>query len=84
MTFSSIEEIQKNGVTGFLKMSELFSDSSSIPKIKGVYLVLYLTGKSQESKTVGTGGHFKGKDSNVSIADLKKNWVDGTIVLYIG
>ncbi|MEI8226006.1 MAG: hypothetical protein WCG82_08765 [Bacteroidota bacterium] len=84
MTFSSIDDIKKAGFKGFLKMSELFSDSSSIPKIKGVYLVLYLTDKSPEFKTVGTGGHFKGKDPNVSIAELKKNWVDGTIVVYIG
>ena len=32
---------------------------------------------------VGTGGHFKRKDPNVSIDVLKLNWVD-SLVVYIG
>lgn len=34
--------------------------------------------------TVGTGGHFKGKNPNVSVSELKANWVDNTIIVYIG
>jgi hypothetical protein len=33
---------------------------------------------------VGTGGHFKGKDPNVPLYELKDNWVDNAIVVYIG
>jgi len=84
MTFSFIEEILKNRFTGFLKMSELFYDSRSLPKTRGIYLVLYLADKSPEFMTIGTGGHFKGKDPNIAIAELKKNWVDDAIVVYIG
>ena len=84
MTFSNIDEIKKAGFTGFRRMSELFADSTVIPKIKGVYLVLYLADSAPEFLPVGSGGHFKGKDPNVSITDLKQNWVDGTIVVYIG
>jgi hypothetical protein len=83
MDFNDIEQIKKAGFTGFKKMSELFSDSSSIPKIKGVYFVLH-TDKKAEFLTVGTGGFFKGKNPNVSIAELKSNWVENTIVVYIG
>jgi hypothetical protein len=84
MSFPNIDEIKKGGFSGFKSMSELFGDSSMLPKTRGVYLVLYLADKSPEFVPVGTGGHFKGKDPNVSIAELKSNWVDGAIVIYIG
>ncbi len=83
MNFKDIEQIKKAGFTGFKTMKELFADSSAIPKIKGVYLVLNPT-KKGEFLTVGTGGHFKGKNPNVSVSELKANWVDDTIVVYIG
>ena len=84
MKFTSIEEIRKVGFVGFKKMSELFEDSSAIPRIKGVYLVLYLEPKPPAFLQTGSGGFFKGKDPNVSIVELKDNWVDDTLVVYIG
>jgi hypothetical protein len=84
MNFNSIDEIKKAGFTGFKEMKELFIDSSSIPKIKGVYLVLNPNYKKAEYLQVGTGGHFKGKDPNVPIDELKSNWVDNSLVVYIG
>ena len=83
MNFDDIEEIKKAGFIGFKKMSELFIDSSLISKIKGVYLILN-PDKKFEFLTVGTGGHFKGKNPNVPISELKANLVDNTIVIYIG
>jgi len=65
-------------------MSELFEDSSAISRIKGVYLVLYLETNPPAFLQTGSGGFFKGKDPNVSIEELKDNWVDDTIVVYIG
>lgn len=84
MDFNNIEEIKKAGFTGFKKMRELFVDSSSIPRTKGVYLILNLDNKPPEFLPVGTGGYFKGKNPNLSIGELKSNWVDKTIVVYIG
>jgi len=84
MTFNDIDEIKKAGFTGFKKMSELFLDSSMLPDNNGVYLVLNIDNKPGEFLTVGSGGHFKGKDPNISLADLKFNWVDNTKVVYIG
>jgi hypothetical protein len=84
MNFSSVEEIKNAGFTGFKKMSELFADSSIIPKTKGVYLVLNLDKKPVEYLNMGTGGHFKGKNPNVSLDELKANRVDKTIIVYIG
>ena len=84
MNFNDIEEIKKAGFTGFKKMSDLFLDSSMLPDKNGVYLVLNSDTKPGEFLKVGTGGHFKGKNPNVSIAELKANWVDNTKVVYIG
>lgn len=39
MNFNNIDEIKKAGFLGFKKMSDLFIDSSSISKIKGIYLI---------------------------------------------
>ena len=84
MTFNDIDEIKKDGFIGFKKMSELFLDSSMLPVNNGVYLVLNIENKPGEFLMVGSGGHFKGKDPNISLADLKSNWVDNTKVVYIG
>jgi len=84
MTFNNIEEIREAGFTGFKKVSELFHDSSSIPAIKGVYLVLYNDNKLPKFLTQGTGGFFKGKDPNMPLSFLDNNWVNDTVVVYIG
>jgi hypothetical protein len=84
MTFNDIDEIKKAGFTGFKKISELFIDSSKLPDNNGVYLVLNIDNKPGQFLTVGSGGYFKVKDPNISLADLKSNWVDNTKVVYIG
>lgn len=84
MDFNDINKIKKEGFTGFRKMRDLFADSSIVPKTKGVYLVLNLDNEPIEFLNVGTSGHFKGKNPNVSVSELKANWVDKTIVVYIG
>jgi hypothetical protein len=84
MTFNDLDELKKAGFIGFKKISELFIDSSMLPDIQGVYLVLNTAKKQGDFLQVGTGGHFKGKNPNVSINELKSNWVDNTLVIYIG
>jgi hypothetical protein len=84
MNFKDIEEIKNAGFNGFKKISELILDNSCLPKIKGVYVVLNVGNKAPEFLSKGTGGYFKGKNPNVSIEELKRNWVDKAIVVYIG
>lgn len=84
MDFNNIEAIKSSGFIGFRKMSELFVDSSSIPKIRGVYLVLNPNYQNPEYLQTGTGGHFKGKNPNVLLEELHSNWVENSLVVYIG
>ena len=84
MDFNDIEQIKKEGFSGFLKMSHLFQDSSMLPHNNGVYLVLKTDVKPVQFLTIGSGGHFKGKNPNISIDELKANWVENTKVVYIG
>ena len=84
MNFNNINDLKKEGFSGFKKMSELFMDSITIPRIKGVYLILNSNYKEAEYLQIGTGGHFKGKNPNVSIDTLEENWVDDSLVVYIG
>lgn len=84
MTFNDIDELKKAGFTGFKKMCDLFLDSSMLPTSNGVYLVLNVDNRRGEFLTVGSGGHFKGKNPNISLSELQANWVDNTKVVYIG
>lgn len=84
MDFNSIDNIKKNGFEGFKTMQQLFVDSSQLPPVKGVYLVLNLDKTPPAFLPIGTGGHFKGKNPNVSPEELKANWIEKTLVIYIG
>lgn len=84
MDFDDISSIKESGFTGFIPIYELMKAPSNLPKRKGVYMVLYTCDTSPAFLSRGTGGHFKGKDPNVSPITLHGNWVEGTKVIYIG
>jgi hypothetical protein len=84
MNFNNIDDIKKGGFRGFKSVAELWVDKSSIPKIKGVYLVINPAYSKSEFLTPGVGGFFKGKDPNVSLAELESNHVENSQVVYIG
>lgn len=84
MNFNSVEEIKALGFVGFKTKEELFLDSNCIPNEMGVYLILYLEEESPVFTEIGTGGHFKGKNPNILIDELKRNWVSNCKVIYIG
>lgn len=84
MNFNDIDDLKKNGFTGFKSVGELWTDKSNIPKIKGVYLVINPNFEKVEFINPGVGGWFKGKDPNVSIDCLNSNHVDNSLVVYIG
>lgn len=84
MDFNNIDTIKKAGFEGFKKMGELFIDDSVIPKVKGVYMVLIPDHSKPQFLQTGTGGRFKEKDPNVTTDKLQENWVDDSLVVYIG
>lgn len=84
LDFNTIESLKMNGFTGFKSINDLMMNSSSIPKQKGVYLIIRNTKSAPLFLTVGSGGHFKGKNPNIPIQQLEQEWVDDAIVIYIG
>lgn len=82
--FTSMDALKKAGFDGFKTVEELWGDSSMIPKVKGVYLVLRTSKGPVEFINPGTGAKIKKRDPNVSVSELKKYWIEGPIVIYIG
>lgn len=79
------EYLQSQGFEGFITIGEMMDGLRTlIPAQKGVYVVLRESESDPQFLAAGTGGFFKGKNPNVSVAELKANWVEGTPVLYIG
>lgn len=82
-----MDEIKKLKCEGFTKCSsirELRLSTKIIPKIKGVYVVIRNKDTAPQFLEKGTGGFYKGKDPNVSIEELKSNWVEDSKIVYIG
>ena len=85
MRFCSINNLKDAGFTGFIPVSELREGGLKMtPDVPGVYVVLRVSERAPEFLETGSGGHFKGKNPNVPVAELAANWVDGTPVVYIG
>lgn len=74
--FNDINHLKEIGFSGFKTKAELFQDSSMIPTHKGVYLILNSDKGNPTYLEKGTGGFFKKKDPNVSIEELRMNWVE--------
>ncbi len=81
---NTLQEIEFDGFTGFKSINELTRDCTCLPSCGGVYLILKPDNLEVEFLSTGTGGYFKGKDPNVGLSVLQENWVNGSIVLYIG
>lgn len=84
MNFNDRKEIENDGFVEFKTVKELWKDRKIIPKKMGVYLVINPNFKNTEFINPGVGGFFKGKDPNVSIEELKLNFVANSQVVYIG
>lgn len=84
LDFKSIDNLRRNGFSGFVSVAALRQDLTQIPDIRGVYMVVRKIGSRPQFRATGSGGHYKGTDPNVPIEKLRMNWVDETCVLYIG
>lgn len=81
---NTIEDIHKLNFTGFKPIRDLAVDTSVIPAIQGVYIILKQCTQPPEFRAIGSGGRHKGKNPNVDIFTLHENWIDDTDILYIG
>ncbi|WP_348717456.1 hypothetical protein [uncultured Alistipes sp.] len=82
--FLTIDNLRQAGFRGFFSVSDLWQDSSVIPDIKGIYMAVRPKNTVPAFLARGTGGIFKGKDPNISLDELRRKWVNGTCVVYIG
>lgn len=80
------EKLMHEGFKGFVSVKDLKADfnSGGIPKEEGVYHVLRLKDSAPEFLSKGSGGYYKGKEPNVNIDKLCRNWVDAEPIVYIG
>lgn len=79
-----LNNYKNEGFKGFVKISDLRMSTDVLPRDKGVYVVIRKNDEKPKFLECGTGGHFKGKDPNVSISELENNLVSGSNVMYIG
>lgn len=85
LSYSNIEELKKAGFVGFKTVAEMKQYGRRIlPDSGGIYMIIRPYTNKPLFLPIGTGGHYKGKNPNVSVQELNDNWVENTCVLYIG
>lgn len=78
------EQLQKYGFEGFKTIRELMSSCREIPKLMGVYVVLW---EKDNRPTIMYKRPFdcqEDKYPSYSKAELEEEWVEGTNIVYIG
>ena len=81
----SVPALRQLGFEGFLTVKELRNvRSNPVPAEPGVYLILRTRAAMPEFLVEGTGGRVKSKDPNVSLDRLRREWVEGALIVYVG
>lgn len=81
---SDISALKGEGFAGFYKVASLMQNGcAGLPEKPGVYVALN-SNMEKSFLPESVGGHFKGENPTVSLAELEENWVDNAAVLYIG
>ena len=84
LTDFTAENWQAAGFTGNASTLDLRSNPRQVPDEMGVYAVIHDKTPMPSFLEVGTGGHFKNRNPNLPISDLKTNWVPDSTTVYIG
>ena len=82
-----IQRLKSDGFEGFISVENLMQSRKMIPSYSGVYIILRLKDSEPEFLEQGTGGLFKRtepRDPNVSIDELRDNWLPDEAIIYIG
>ncbi|MCY4557600.1 MAG: hypothetical protein OXF79_14700 [Chloroflexi bacterium] len=81
----SIVGLRNQGFEGFVIVASLrCGNRSVIPNAPGVYLFLRDCESHPEFLTVRTGGRFQNRNPNKPLADLASEWVEDTLIVYVG
>lgn len=82
---TSVSGLRCLGFEGYRTVASLRDEGlRDIPEKKGVYLVIRTNNTHPRFLKVGTGGCFNGKDPNVCLSRLEREWVEDALVLYVG
>jgi hypothetical protein len=84
MNFQNVVKIKEDGFQGFNAISKLMESCDHVPNKPGVYMVVRRVIEFPVFLSCSSGGHYKGTDPTVPLVDLKRHWVNGARVLYIG
>lgn len=81
--------LRRYKMADYITLHQYLEDQASIgmklPENGGIYIVIYPHQWPEDLfMETGTGGHFKGKNPNVSLEELWGSWVEGADILYIG
>ncbi len=84
MSDARLNRLRDRGFEGFVSVANLRTNHTVIPDASGVYFLLRPDSSRPVFLKKGTGGWFKGKNPNVFIGKLTREWVEGALVIYIG
>jgi hypothetical protein len=83
--FHSIADIKAQGFEGFISIAEFLErPAGTVPDEKGVYMMLYISDEPPVFKKRNKAGRFRGQNPSADREVLKKNWVENSLVLFIG
>lgn len=73
------------GFKGFRSVASLqVSYAMEVPNSPSLYVLCRAGGRKPRFLAANPGGHFKGRDPTVPIAQLEERWISGAYVLYVG
>jgi len=77
------QSLKDAGFTGWAALlGEGMADG--VPELPGIYAVTYADGKPSRWPPTSCGGWHKGRDPSVPAAQLEREWVEDTDIVYIG
>ena len=85
MDFDSVDSIREAGFEGFQTLPESWAAKlKQVPEAPGVYVVFRESLEPPSFLRKSRAGPYKGQDPTVPVEELKRHWVPGARVLYIG
>lgn len=87
----TVQALKLSGFTGGLRVADLQLGcrkagrlAFEVPRMPGVYLLVRHSRRTARFSAQSCGGRFKGRDPTLPVGSLRKRWVHGAKVLYIG